>query len=228
MIRSSTLAAVLTAVALTLPAAARAQDSATVAPTRSFCFNGARLPKCRTFVIAEMQGVMNLTQTTRAVRWSYGPEAQERLFQDRPQWEVGLMHNVSEDWAVGGAARLGPGTSGALTGLTARGRRWINDAVAVDVSAGATFVSASGPGWWGEKAGFVGDARLNFKDDAYVGLRFEQIPLEASTTPQGEYDAGGEQRALSLLLGVGSEWALGSSAALGVGLLYLLTTVDWS
>ena len=43
----------------------------------------------------------------------------------------------------------------------------------------------------------------------------------------GGVDAGGEQHALSLLAGVGSERALGGSAALGVGLLCLLTAVDW-
>src|SRR5687767_2589425 len=111
MIRSIVLAVAAIA-ALGRPLGASAQDSATSAPRREFCFNGARLPKCRTFVIAEMQGVLPLTQTSRTVRYSYGPERQESIFGDRPQWEVGLMHNVSHDWAVGGAARLGPGGTG--------------------------------------------------------------------------------------------------------------------
>jgi hypothetical protein len=222
----SRLAIAVAAAAVILPAAVAGQDTARAPAPREFCFDGGRLPKCRTFVIAEMQGVMRLAQTSRLVRWNddsqYPAQPVSVWDEDGLQWEVGLMHNVSERWALGGAARLGDGSTGALTGLTARARRWMSDEVAVDMSAGATFVAASSPGDYTKKTGFSGDARLNFSDDAYFGLRYEQVPIGAKPGPYGGFDAGGEQRALSLLLGVGSEWAVAGSAALGLGLVLFL------
>ena len=222
--------AIAAAALLALPAAVAGQDSAWARAPEPFCFNGGPRSECGTFVIAEMQGVMPLAQSSQLVKWNDDPSYPAQpitAYGDELQWEVGVMHNVSERWALGGAARLGPGSTGALTGLSARARRWLTDDVAVDLSAGATFRAVSEPGAYGERAGLMGDARLNFKDDAYLGLRFEQLRIRGGSGPYGGFDAGGEQRALSLLLGVGSEWALGGSAALGVGMLYLLTAVDW-
>jgi hypothetical protein len=214
------------AAALILPAAVAGQDTAQAPQPREFCFDGGRLPRCRTFVIAEMQGVMRLAQSSRLVRWTdddqYPAQPVTAWDEDGLQWELGVMHNVSDRWALGGAARLGDGSTGALTGLTARGRRWVTDKIGVDASAGVTFVSASSPGDYGRKIGFSGDARLNFSDDAYFGLRYEQVPMKRGSGPNGGFDAGGEQRALSLLLGVGSEWAVAGSAALGLGLVLFL------
>ena len=134
------------------------------------------------------------------------------------------MHNVSDRWAVGGTARLGSGSTGAVTALNARARRWMSDVVAVDMSAGASFTSDRYPD--GPKADFTADVRLNFRDDAYVGLRYDQVRLSA-IDQEWSFDAGGEQRALSLMAGVGSEWALGGSAALGLGMVLLISLVDW-
>jgi hypothetical protein len=216
--------AALAAAALTAPSMVAGQDSVAASrPAAEFCFNGGSRSECGTFVIAEMQGVMRLAQTTRTVSWNDDmPASPVESYEDELQWEVGLMHNVSDRWALGGAARLGPGSTGALTGLSARARRWLSDDVAVDLSAGATFRALSAPGDYRERAGVVGDARLNFRDDAYVGLRYEQLPVQRGAGPYGGFDAGGEQRALSLLLGVGSEWAVAGSAALGLGLVLFL------
>ncbi len=196
-----------------------------VAP-RAFCFNGASLSACRTFLVVEMQGVLPLVQTTREVAWFEGYAHEERAFTDNLQWELGLMHNVGDGWAVGGAARLGPGSTGALTGLTLRARRWLSPDVGLDLAAGVSFRAINSPGRSGRSAGLLADARLNFNDDAYAGLRFEQFSLDPYADSY-TFDPGGPQRAVSLLLGVGSEWAVGGSAAVGAALLLLLTTVDW-
>ena len=66
-----------------------------------------------------MQGVLPLLRSTRSVRWSPDYPIEETPYEERLQWEPGLMHNVSEDWAVGGAVRLGAGSTDVLTGLTA-------------------------------------------------------------------------------------------------------------
>ena len=190
----------------------------------SFCFNGARQSKCATFVIAEMQGSTPLIQSTRAVSWGDAP-VELGHFDERLAWELGLMHNVSDRWAVGGTARLGSGSAGALRALSARARRWMSDVVAVEVSAGASYEEDTYPN--GPKVDFTADARLNFRDDAYVGLRYDQVGLPSTRNEWGGFDAGGEQRALSLLAGVGSEWALGGSAAAGLGMILLLALVDW-
>ena len=119
MIRSTTLAALAIAT-LAAPARAAAQDSTALASPKSLCFNGARQSECSTFVIAEMQGSVPLPQTTSEVGSGVGPTREEGLFGERLQWELGLMHNVSERWAVGGAARLGSGSTSAVTALSAR------------------------------------------------------------------------------------------------------------
>jgi hypothetical protein len=140
---------------------------------------------------------------------------------------------------VGGRAdaqRLGPlgagGGRAARSGLDGRADRSHRARAPLDVGPGRGGPvggrdPVATPAWYGEKAGFVGDARLNFRDDAYVGLRYEHVPLATSTGPEGGFDAGGEQRALSLLLGVGSEWAVGGSAAVGLALIWFLTSVEW-
>lgn len=193
----------------------------------SFCFNGAPRSACGTFLVVEVQGVLPIVQTSRRVHWYGGYTAEERSFGDRLQWELGLMHNVGDRWAVGGAARLGPGSTGALTGLTLRARHWVEENMGVDLAAGAGFHHLNTPGRYGRSVGFVADGRLNFRDDAYVGLRLEQFGLEPWTEMEAS-DPGGTQRAVSLLLGAGSEWAVAGSAALGAALLFLLATVDWS
>lgn len=207
-------------------APAAAQEPEPPARPRTICLNGAPLPDCSTFVLVEMQGVLPVLRDTRTVRWSGGMEFEESPFAERLQWELGLMHNVSERWALGGTARLGSGSTGALTGLTVRARRWLAPDLGLDVSTGATFVTLSTPGRWGRGTGFLADARLVFQDDLYAGLRFERFGVDPFTGPEDRYDPGGSQDALSLLLGVGSEWALGGSAALGIALVVLLGTMD--
>ena len=222
--------AMAAALLMALPAVAAAQEHGAAEPVldqpapASFCFNGARKSKCATFVIAEMQGSTPLVQSTRAVGWGGDQPREEGIFGERLQWEVGLMHNVSDRWALGGTARLGSGSTSAVTALSARARRWMSDVVAVDVSAGASFTPNSYS--YGPKADFTADARLNFRDDAYVGLRYDQVGL-AATSNEWSFDAGGEQRALYLLAGVGSQWALGGSAAVGLGMILLLSLVNW-
>jgi hypothetical protein len=205
----------------------------------SFCFNGAPQSKCATFVIAEMQGSTPLFQTKRQVRWGGGTTREDGSFEydegiqtreevaygERLQWELGLMHNVSDRWALGATARLGSGSTGAVSALTARARRWMSDDIAIDVAAGTSFSTD----WesYSRNADFTADARLNFRDDVYVGLRYDQVGLPAYSDEYGGFDAGGKQRAVSLLAGVGSEWALGGSAAVGLGMILLLSLVDW-
>ena len=70
-------------------------------------------------------------------------------------------------------------------------------------------------------------ARLNFGDDVYAGVRLEDVSLDPFRGSDGSYDPGGRPVAASILLGLGSEWAVGGSAVLGAALLLLLATVDW-
>jgi hypothetical protein len=194
---------------------------------QTLCFNGSPLPACSSFLIVEMQGAFPIVQTSRMVPGWSGMPSRVTEFEDRPQWELGMMRNLNERWALGGAARLGPGSVGALTGLTARGRYWLTDDLGVDLSAGATFINnhfSGGP----RAAGPLADARLNFRDDFYAGVRWESVRLKPINDPPNWVDPGGRQQALSLLLGVGSEWGLGASGLTGLALLWFLTTADFS
>jgi hypothetical protein len=197
---------------------------ATLSAQKTLCLNGSPLPECSSFLIVELQGVAPVIQTSRPVRYFEGAAIEENAFGDYPQWELGMMRNVGDRWALGGAARIGPGGTGFLTGLTARGRRWLTSDLGVDVSAGATFHSN---GYGGRKTGPLADVRLNFRDDLYAGVRYESIYIDPIHLEHQD-DPGGRQHALSLLLGMGSEWAMGGSAAMGLALLLFLTTVDFS
>ena len=201
---------------------------APVSAQKTLCFSGSPLPGCSSFLIVEMQGALPVLQTSRPVQWSWGPPTRERVWGDRPQWELGMMRNLNERWALGGAARLGPGAQGALTGLTARGRYWLTEDLGVDVSAGATFLADHWHGSGGRIVGPLADARLNFKDDFYAGVRWESVYLNPVDAPGTMIDPGGRQHALSLLLGTGSEWAMGASGLTGLALLWFLTVIPKS
>jgi hypothetical protein len=225
MIRSHALLT-LAAAWLALPAALAGQDTTQAHAPKAFCFSGAPRAKCRTFVIAEMQGSAPLFQSMRTVSWTPDEEPEQLgFFDERLEWEVGLMRNVSDRWALGGSVRLASADGGALQALTARARRWMSDEVAVDLSAGAHFIERIYPE--PRQAELTADARLNFRDKAYVGLRYDQATVVPSTNDWGGFDEGGDQRALSLLAGVGSDWALGGSAAAGLGLILLAGLVSF-
>ena len=195
--------------------------------TRALCLNGGPRPACATFVVVEVQGVLPLVRNTRLVRWFGGHEMEDTPYADRLQWELGFLHNVSERWALGGTVRLGAGSTDALTGVTVRARRWLSDDVGLDLSSGATFLAVSTPERYGRTTGWLADARLNFNDDAYAGLRYEVVPIEPFAGSEDTFDPGGNAQALSVLVGMGSEWAIGGTAALGLGLVLLLSLVDW-
>lgn len=204
---------------------------AALAAQRSVCVNGAPKDECSSFLILEAGGLLPVAQSTRGVTWAPndGP-VEQTAFGDRLRWEVGMMKNVNGRWAVGAAANLGSGSGGALTGLTARGRRWLSPDLGLDVSAGASFQQRSSGA---RRADPTADVRLNFRDDLHVGVRWEQIVLDPfrGVDSAGQVyfdDPGGRQHALSLILGVGSEWAIGGSAALGAALLAWLATADFS
>jgi hypothetical protein len=188
---------------------------------QNFCLNGSPPPACSSFMILEMGGVLPVAQTSRTVRSGQGSYPVQS-FDDRLQWEVGAMKNLDERWAVGGSARLGSGSSGVLTGLAARGRRRLGPVVSVDMSAGVGFSSFGGT----RHPDPVVDARLNFRDDFYAGLRYESARVPPSSYLDYQ-DPGGRQHAVSVLVGTGSEWAIGASGLLAIGLAVLLATVDF-
>jgi hypothetical protein len=146
---------------------------------KTLCFNGSRLPVCSNFLIVEMQGVLPAAQTSRTITWVGGEAIDRTTFDDRLEWHLGLMHNVGERWAVGGAVGVGTGAANALTSLTARGRRWITDDVALDVGGGVLFGPQEVGG--GTRNGTLVDARLNFNDDVYGGVRWEQMNVRPAT-----------------------------------------------
>jgi hypothetical protein len=184
-----------------------------VAGQKTLCFNGTRLPACANFLIVEMQGIVPVAETSRTIRWSGGESIDQSVFDDRLEWHLGLMRNLNERWAVGGAVGLGTGAAEALTSLTARGRRWLADDVALDVSAGVLYGPHEVGG--GSRRGTLLDARLNYDDDVYGGVRWEQFNVRP-WSDEFQTDPGGRQHAVSLLLGTGTEWAAAGTGALGV------------
>jgi hypothetical protein len=203
--------------------------AAPLSAQKTLCFNGSPLPGCSSFLIVEMQVAKPLRQSSRPVRWQSSTEpVEERMYEGLPYWELGMMRNLGSRWAAGGAARLGPRANGPLTGLTARARYWIDGDFGLDLSAGVTFHADHFHGDANRRvAGPLADARLNFRDDFYAGLRYESVVLLPVNDPGTMIDPGGRQHAISLLVGAGSEWAVGATALTALALLLFFSTADF-
>jgi hypothetical protein len=213
---------VLVGLALTAPSLPGRLSAQEPARPKTLCFNGSPLPACSTFLVTEMQGVLPVLSSTRSVRFDpHGPAQELDVFSERLLWELGLMHNVSDRWAVGGVVGLGSGSTDPLTSLAVRARRWLGPDLGLDLTAGATFRYPMSGGT-GRTVGGMADARLNFDDDVYAGVRIDQVHVPPYANQTGYQDMGGNQYAASLMLGLGSEWAFAGSGVVALGFLWFL------
>jgi hypothetical protein len=185
------------------------------------CFKGGSRATCSSFVVAEMGVTLPLASSPK------GPTYEERsIFDKQLEWQLGVMTNVGDRWAIGPTVGLGSGAGSPVTSLTMRARRWVAPSIALDQSAGAILRTVGGD-WSDGLKGARADARLNFADDAFLGVRYERIGVDVPAyRPFGWPYAKGTHRATSVLLGLGGDWALGGTIVVIAGMLayaWLLT-----
>ena len=120
-------------------------------------------PECAAFMVVEFEVGVDLLDG----------------FDPRFELGVGIMKNLSNEWAAGGLVAVVGGVS---VGLSVRGRarRWLDDELALDAEAGALRAG----GRWGLTTG----TRFNWHDYGSFFLRYDVVPAVAqrdSPAPAG-------------------------------------------
>lgn len=190
------------------------------------CFRGKPLPDCKSFWIVEMQGVLPVFQTRRAIAYSNAQPLRRGAFSSQVEWNVGHMVNVNRTWALGGELTLGSGNDNPLTGLRARARRWVGPDVSLEGEAGVLWSNAdhaTGSSLAGPTLGM----RLNIRDQGAFFVRWDVIPIPETYEAGAFHDPGGTQHGLSVGVTAGTVPALAATGALGIAVLVVLSTVSF-
>lgn len=183
------------------------------------CWRGAPRPTCGGFFVVEMQGVMPLFQSHLGE-----VDTSRQTFESQVEWSLGYMENVSTHWAVGATLSMGPGAHGVLTGLRARARRWLGPQRSLELEGGTFRTQARHRS--GDLAGFTAGARFNLGDRGSFFVRWDGVDVPGFLyPPNGAHHPGGFQQAIHVGVGSGSTWAVGTTAALGLGYLALIMLV---
>ncbi len=141
------------------------------------CWRGRPLPACFGFFLVEAQVSLPLASGVRPVTFSDGAVFPRETFETRVDHNLGYMVNVAPEWAVGGMLTMGLHAPGALTGISARVRRWLRDDVSVEVGAGALRTHGNSPPACGVGSrGACGDE---------MGPRWCPTAIPSGTSPYG-------------------------------------------
>ena len=210
------------------PSVASAQDSTPVSASATEsgqvgCFRGRPLPECRSFWILEFQGLLPLARSTRTVGSPEFPFEVE-IMGASLEWTAGHMWNLDGGpWAVGGTLTIGTQADGLLSGLRARGRRWLSPDLALEGTLGYALVDVNG-GTGGTAGGVSTDLRINIRDQGAFFVRWDRFDIAPSEWVRADYvylDEGGVQHAFLVGASAGSLPAIVGSGLLGVGFAVL-------
>lgn len=207
--------------ALLATAAPDVQGQSTSGAADAFCWRGKPLPSCGAFALFELEVAFAVASTT-VVYEGEGPAIERPVFTNELKWHLGAMRNLSEEWALGAAVTLGPGSRSPLTGMQVRARRWLHSPVSAEFEAGIVdtgFNDRFGSGFgWGPSVG----ARLSVADRFSVFTRWEGAYARAASDTRSAREAGFHQ-GLYAGASAGSTVAVAGTAALGaVVLLFVL------
>lgn len=212
---------------LTAPTGLGAQTHSPGSPTMGEpavgCLRGRPLPACRSFWIVEMQGSTAVIQTTRLVSYGQGFETGTEAFDERLEWNLGHMVNLTPTFAFGGVLTVGNGNTDALTGVRVRARRWLSPNVSMELQGGLLRTTAGGAAYPGVNGGTV-DLRLNIRDQGSFFVRWDgvSLPEKRVTDSWVFHDPGGFHHGLSVGASAGSVPALVGTGALGLAYTILL------
>lgn len=219
----ATLALASAAAASPVNAQQTPRPDATEARPKVGCLRGQPLPACKSFWIVEMQGTTALLQTSRVVSYGGGYETATDAFEERLEWNLGHMVNLTPTFALGGTFTVGNGNTDALTGVRLRARRWMSRDISVEGEGGLLRTTAGGatyPGVTGVTAGL----RLNIRDQGSFFVRWDgvSLPEVRQTDSWIFHDPGGFHHGLSVGASAGSVPALIGTGALGLAYTVLL------
>jgi hypothetical protein len=103
--------------------------------------------------------------------------------------ELGIMHNINPNYALGFTGYLGWDVEKTLHGgLCLRGRRWLDHQKSVDVSAGALLLGTGSSDF--DYPGFVGTASMNFNDWENVKLTVTALNVRVYPATTSETEIG--------------------------------------
>ena len=137
------------------------------APAKMFCFHPRPLAACRMFAITEF-GLGSR---------GAGEDAGHAF------WELGAMRNVSASSAFGGSLYSSAGDDFIRLGAKARYRRWLSDAIPLDLAPGLMLHDAENIEA-GFELGYTASAALSFRDVVGAFLQVDVVDDGRGTRPQ--------------------------------------------
>ena len=193
------------------------QDSA--APgSRFVCFRIQAAPQCRSYWIAEVQGVFPVSSSSQGFRYGGGaPETRRAVFDDKNlEVNLGYMVNATARMSLGAALAVGSGSGGVPDGARARFRWWVTPGMSVGFEAG--IVRTNLGSWVGSPLiGPSAGARLNYRDIGSLLVRFDHVNI-----PADESWSGGGASGVSVGASASGGGALVAGGLIGLGLLVLV------
>jgi hypothetical protein len=187
----------------------------------SVCFHPHALPRCRSFLVFELEYATPLVSTTHVVSPNNPinptPPVSVKGVDHMLVWHVGAMRNRDARSAIGGTIDIGFSGKGVRFGAQARHRWWLENNLSFEASAGPARVGVTDPGAGdaiGHRFGFTGGVQLSARDIAAATLSADFVP---ATQNVAALYGGIQARSLagvigSTLLGIG---ALVFAAVLG-------------
>lgn len=130
------------------------------------CFRGKRIDSCSTFLVTEFGYASRLNEAPDVTKGNF-------LF----IWKFGLMANLDERSALGGALQLGADDNGTRLAVKARYRRWLGSAASLEVAPGL-ILTGSDNHFHLSLPGFTGEIGLNAADLFGMFLMVEVIKME--------------------------------------------------
>jgi hypothetical protein len=130
------------------------------------CFRARPLPECKSFFITDFGYLYRLARNTGA-QWYQGDKNFYFL------GDVGWMHNLDRQNALGATLFYGADDDGSRLAIKPRYRRWLNDKMSLDFSAGLIFRSFDN---LDKSPGFTGHIAFNFSEWAAVTTQLEIRP----------------------------------------------------
>jgi hypothetical protein len=173
---------------------------------------------CRTIVLTEVGYQRALLTNTRRVIDNTGTVSEDsRAFGEHLSWEFGVLIRAQKGRAIGPVIAVGGSETGLRMALKVRGRQFVGEHSAVELSAGylsaraGTFISHP------RSSGVTADARFNVEDLLSVVVTYDDVAWPQSTSDVFEYlDDTSRARALKAGVSAGSVAGAGASVVIVV------------
>jgi hypothetical protein len=139
------------------------------------CFRGKSLSECSSFFISEFAYLKRLSRSV-----GFDEDKVYRFKGDHDFYfsaDIGWMRNLDMKNAIGGTMYFGLDDDGSRLAIKPRYRRWLNDKISLDISAGLIFKSFENE--MHKSPGFTGHIGLGISDYIMLITQLEIMPFEA-------------------------------------------------